>query len=151
MIHLWRVKRWALLKNHVIYIQNWCDVCSKYCDVYFIILWWMFHILWCMFSILWCIYSIGWCKCWYWYDCLRHVVLILIPVGSLPWPILRPLRAIWVDQRAVMGKHGIYEVLNLFISLQMIYIKHNGRNCMIIKLFFLCFLSCLENTNVSWG
>lgn len=137
MIHLWRVKRLALLKNHVIYIQNWCDVCSKYCDVYFI--------------ILWCIYSIGWCQCWDWYDCLRHVVLILIPVGSLPWPIVRPLRAIWVDQRAVMGKHGIYEVLNLFISLQMIYIKHNGRNCMIIKLFFLCFLSCLENTNVSWG
>lgn len=146
MIHLWRVKRWALLKNHVIYIQNWCDVCSKYCDVYFIILWWMFHILWYMFNILWCIYSIGWCQCWDWYDCLRHVVLILIPLTDCETTSCHLSWSAWGD-----GEASIYEVLNLFISLQMIYMKHNGRNCMIIKLFFLCFLSCLENTNVSWG
>lgn len=150
MIQLWRVKRWALLKNHVIYIQNWCDVSSKYCDVYLIILMNVsYSLMYVQYLVMYILYRVMSMLRLIW---LSKTCCVNIDTGwissltdcettscHLSW-------SAWGD-----GEASIYEVLNLFISLQMIYIKHNGRNCMIIKLFFLCFLSCLENTNVSWG
>lgn len=137
---------------------------KKSCDIYPKLMWCIFKILWIFNNLVMNVsYSLMY---------VQYLVMYIL------YRVMSMLRLIWLSKTCCVnidtcwisslthcettschlswsawgdGEASIYEVLNLFISLQMIYIKHNGRNCMIIKLFFLCFLSCLENTNVSWG
>lgn len=138
---------------------------KKSCDIYPKLMWCIFKILWCVFNNL--VMNVSYSLMY-----VQYLVMYIL------YRVMSMLRLIWLSETCCVnidtcwissltdcettschlswsawgdGEASIYEVLNLFISLQMIYIKHNGRNCMIIKLFFLCFLSCLENTNVSWG